>query len=68
MCKISDERSEEIRVFVDQILDKDTAIERNSQQLVLYKQELTEIQTKYRYMYRKYFGMEQPIHRSVWFR
>ena len=48
LCEESDEKSSEIKAFVDQLSDKDEETERLQQQIVMYKQELSELQTTHR--------------------
>ena len=48
ICESSDERRTEVRALVDQISEKDNALENFQQQINLYKEELSAVQTKHR--------------------
>ena len=48
ICESSDERTTEVRALVDQISEKDNALENFQQQINLYKEELNAVQTKHR--------------------
>ena len=48
ICESSDERTTEVRALVDQISEKNNALENFQQQINLYKEELNAVQTKHR--------------------